>query len=66
MTERLDRIEATIERTASNVDDLLGAIATTEALVNRVTAKSEGNEKLFETLRAEAQADRQETRKPLE
>ena len=59
--------EASAERqqrstNTDEIDTLLGAVAATEALVNRVTVKVEGNEKLFETLRAEAQADRQETR----
>ena len=63
MTDRLDRVEEGIE-------DLLGAVATTQADVARVTAnvdklvsKADYNDKLFETLRAEAQADREETRR---
>ena len=69
MTERLDRIEAILETSArqqakqgEDIDTLLGAIATTEALVNRVTVKAEGNELICDTLRAEARADRLETR----
>ena len=70
MTERIDRIEQAVERTASNVDDLLGAIATTQADVLRVngnvdklTRKASDTDKLFETLRAEAQNDREESRR---
>lgn len=76
MTDRLDRIEAlqlaSEKRQAKRdeeIDTLLGAVATTEAnvrrteaLVNRVTAKAEGNELICDTIRAEARADRLETR----
>lgn len=83
MTERLDRIEATLERTAqqqernaSDIDTLLGAASTYElearklhedvaALIKNVTTlteRSRYNEQLFETVRAEAKADREETR----
>ena len=70
MTERIDRIEQAVERTASNVDDLLGAIATTQADVLRVngnvdklTRKASDTDKLFETLRAEAQNNKEESRR---
>lgn len=83
MTERLDRIEALLENTgqkldktaaqqARNSDDietLLGAIATTEASiqktdasVRRLSVKVEGVELICDTIRAEARADRLETR----
>ena len=76
MTERLDRIESLLEGTtqkldraielqgknAEGIDDLLGAVAATQADVHRLTVKSRDTDELFETLRAEAQADRQETR----
>lgn len=76
MTERLDRIEALLEstgqkldRTAAKqeknteeIDILLGAVATTEANVQKLTEKATYTDKLFETLQAEARADRQETR----
>ena len=63
MTERLDRIEAAIERTRGDIDDLLGAIASNEAEVQALCDSNRRNEKLFETIRAEAQADREETRR---
>ncbi len=44
------------------IDTLLGAIATTEANVQKLTAKAGYTDELFEVLRAEANADRQETR----
>lgn len=76
MTDRLDGIEAlqlTSEKRQAKRDEeieaLLGAVATTEAnvrrteaLVNRVTAKAEDNELICDTIRAEARADRLETR----
>ena len=76
MTERLDRIEALLERTAEQqarhgdeIDTLLGAIATTEAdvqrttaSVNKLVAKIDESNQRFETLRDEARADRLETR----
>ncbi|MGB3790673.1 MAG: hypothetical protein WA949_21880 [Phormidesmis sp.] len=76
MTERLDRMEALLESTQQNldrttaqqaknteeIDILLGAVATTEANVRKLTEKATYTNTLFETLRAEAQADRQETR----
>lgn len=76
MTERLDRIEALLERTAEQqarhvdeIDTLLGAIAQTDRQVrdtgNRVDAlvvKIDESNQRFETLRNEARADRLETR----
>lgn len=76
MTDRLDRIEALLEHSEQraakrdeDIDTLLGAIATTEASVQktdasvrRLTVKVEGNELIADTLRAEARADRLETR----
>ena len=76
MSQRLDRIEALLERTAEQqvkhadeIDTLLGALATTEAsvqktdaMVRRLTVRTEGNELIADTLRAEARADRLETR----
>lgn len=75
MSERLDRIEALLEsigkrldrtteiqaKNSEEIDTLLGAVATTEAAVQRLSVKTEDHEKLCETLRAEAIADRQET-----
>ncbi|MEL6605725.1 MAG: hypothetical protein AAFP20_21150, partial [Cyanobacteria bacterium J06614_10] len=70
MSERLDRIEAILERTAQrqekqaeDIDTLLGVVATNERKVRDLTDKSKYNEQLFEVLRAEAQADRDETRR---
>ncbi|MEL6469371.1 MAG: hypothetical protein AAFQ74_06550 [Cyanobacteria bacterium J06623_4] len=70
MSERLDRIEAILERTAQrqekqaeDIDTLLGVVATNERKVRELTDKSKYNEQLFEVLRAEAQADRDETRR---
>lgn len=40
MSERLDRIEASIERASSNVEDLLGAIAVTDRQVRDLLAGS--------------------------
>ena len=63
MTERLDRIEQAVERTASNVDDLLGAIAQTDRQVRDLRGESADAKQRFEVLRAEAQNDREETRR---
>lgn len=70
MTERLDRIEAAIERTSSNVDDLLGNAAQTDRQVrdtcdrvDRLVEKIDESNQRFEVLRAEAQADREENRR---
>ncbi len=77
MTERLDRIEALLEGTGENlkqttakqakntedIDTLLGAIALSEARIEKLVGKAEDTDTLFNTLRAEAQADRQETRR---
>lgn len=83
MSERLDKIESILGKVAERqqetanqqakqseeIDTLLGAIATTEASiqktdasVRRLTVKVEGNELIADTLRAEARADRLETR----
>lgn len=53
---RIDRLTANIDRLTENVDRLT-------VNVNRVSAKADGNEQLFETIRAEARADRAETRR---
>ena len=70
MTERLDRLEAAIERTSSNVDDLLGTAAQTDRQVrdtcdrvDRLVEKIDESNQRFEVLRAEAQADREENRR---
>jgi chromosome segregation ATPase len=68
MTERLDRIEAILERHTDEIDTLLGAVSTTEIAINNLvaemaktnTAIAESNQR-FDVLRAEAIADRQET-----
>lgn len=62
MTERLDRIEAAIEKTSANVDDLLGAIATTDRQVKDLRGESADAKQRFEVLRSEAQRDREEYR----
>ena len=76
MTERLDRIEAALERTGENlkqttakqakntedIDTLLGAIARTDRQVQDLRGESGDAQQRFEVLRAEAQNDRQETR----
>ncbi|MGB3788901.1 MAG: hypothetical protein WA949_12890 [Phormidesmis sp.] len=76
MTDLLDRINATLDRVAiqqerntRDIDTLLGAISTSEvaareqaARVDRLIANSEETNKRFETLRLEAQADREEFR----
>lgn len=77
MTERLDRIEARLETTgqrlnqpaqrhtkrAKDIDMLLSVIATTEAFVDQVTGRTGENELLVKTMRAEANADRLETKR---
>lgn len=62
MTERLDRIEQTIERTTANVEDLLGAIAVTDRQVRDLRGESGDAKQRFEVLRAEAKNDRDEYR----
>ncbi|MFK8185359.1 MAG: hypothetical protein AB8B99_18445 [Phormidesmis sp.] len=76
MTERLDRMEALLERTqqtldrtaakqeknTEEIDILLGAIATSEAKVDKLVARAESTDQRFEVLRAEAVTDRQEFR----
>jgi rubrerythrin len=68
MTERLDRIEAILERTAEKqerhadeIDTLLGAVSTTEVAVNNLVAELAETNQRFENLRQDAIADRQET-----
>lgn len=70
MTERLDRIEASLERSeqratrrAEDIDTLLGAIATTDAQVRELRGESADASQRFEVLRAEAQNDREEARR---
>ena len=69
MTERLDRIEASLDRSeqratkrGEDIDTLLGAIATTDRQVRDLRDESADAQQRFEVLRAEAQNDRQETR----
>ena len=69
MTERLDRIEAILERTArqqerstNDIDTLLGAVGTTEVAVRSLQKTTKETEQLFNTIRAEANQDRAETR----
>jgi chromosome segregation ATPase len=76
MTERLDRIEAILERTATQqerhadeIDTLLGAVSTTGVAVNNLVAEmaktnaavAESHQR-FDVLRDEAIADRRENR----
>ena len=74
MTERLDRIEAAIERNTAGIDDLLGACAkneakiaemsmATDARINQLLTAISENQQRFEVLRAEAQNDRAESRR---
>ncbi|MEO1390949.1 MAG: hypothetical protein AAFV85_26760 [Cyanobacteria bacterium J06634_6] len=77
MSDRLDNIEKILERTATQqarntdeIETLLGAVATTEAsvqktdaAVQKLTTKAGDTDQRFETLRAEASVDRQETRR---
>jgi hypothetical protein len=77
MTERLDRIEAHIESTRSDIDTLLGAVSTNEVACRdlRETATENAaacrelrisiteNQDRFVVLREEARADRAETRR---
>lgn len=77
MTDRLDRIEAILEstatqqaKTADEVDTLLGAAATNEAAiqqlttnVDRLSRSTEQTEQLFNIVRGEAAEDRAETRR---
>ena len=69
MTERLDRIEALVGRNAEGIDTLLGAVSTIEvsnreqaARVDTLVAKIDESNRRFETLRLEAQNDRDEYR----
>ena len=70
MTERLDRIEASLERSEQravkrdeDIDTLLGAIATTDRQVSDLRGESANAKQRFEVLRAEAQNDREESRR---
>lgn len=77
MTDSLDQITATLNRVAEQqktntegIEDLLGAVATTQASVDKTNESVstlgtdvKHNKKLFETLRSEANADRKETRR---
>ena len=77
MTERLDRIEASLERAEQraakrddDIDTLLGAIASTDKQVQEtgeqvraLRGESADSAQRFEVLRAEAQADREEARR---
>ena len=76
MTDRLDRVEALLEstgqkldqaaakqeKTTEDIDILLGAIATSEAKVDKLITRAEAADQRFEVLRAEAATDRQEFR----
>ena len=70
MTERLDRIEASLERSEQravkrdeDIDTLLGAIAQTDRQVQDLRGESADAKQRFEVLRAEAQNDREESRR---
>ena len=69
MTERLDRIEASLDRAEQraakrdeDIDTLLGAIATTDAQVQKLRGESADAKQRFEMLRGEAQNDQDEYR----
>jgi chromosome segregation ATPase len=76
MTERLDRIEAILDRTAArqaqtaeDIDTLLGAVSTNEAgisaltdNVNKLSSDIAESHQRFDVLRDEAIADRRENR----
>ena len=76
MSERLDRIETLLEasaqrqesidsqisRNAEDIASLRAAGTQTDARINRLTDRAESNERRFETILFEAQADRAETR----
>jgi len=76
MTDLLDKINATLDRVAiqqekntQGIDTLLGAISTSDvaareqaARVDRLIEKMDDSNRRFETLRLEAQADREEFR----
>jgi predicted RNase H-like nuclease (RuvC/YqgF family) len=73
MTERLDRIEALLERTAEqqsrnteDIDALVEAISTTDVEVRQLTEAIAHNQKRFDTLRRESIADRTEFRSQAE
>lgn len=61
-----EEIEALVGAVSTNetaIRELTANVARTTANVDRVTAKAEGNEMLFETVRVEAREDRAETRR---
>jgi len=69
MTERLDRIEASLERSEQraakrdeDIDTLLGAIAQTDRQVRDLRGESADAKQRFEVLRLEAQKDRDDSR----
>ena len=76
MTDLLDKINATLDRVAiqqekntQGIDTLLGAISTSDVAareqavrVDRLIEKMDESNRRFETLRLEAQADREEFR----
>jgi hypothetical protein len=77
MTERLDRIEALLlitaerlnqtaeqqQRNTTDIDNLLGAISTTDVEVRSLTQAVTTNEQRFAILREDAIADREENRR---
>jgi hypothetical protein len=65
MTERLDRIEAILERHTDEIDTLLGAVSSTEVAVRELVAAMTESHQCFDVLRADAIADRQETAQQL-
>lgn len=69
MTERLDKTEVVLERTAQqqeqntrDIDTLLGAVSTTEASMRSLQRTTVETEQLFNVVRAEANADRAKTK----
>ncbi|MEL6940239.1 MAG: hypothetical protein AAFO84_13715 [Cyanobacteria bacterium J06598_1] len=60
--QTLDRTAAKQEKNTEEIDILLGAIATSEAKVDKLVARAESTDQRFEVLRAEAVTDRQEFR----
>jgi hypothetical protein len=77
MSERLDRIEALLlitaerlnqtaeqqQRNTTDIDNLLGAISTTDVEVRSLTQAVTTNEQRFAILREDAIADREENRR---
>ena len=69
-TQKQAENAAQISQNAEGIDTLLGAVSTYEAEARKlhndvlaITNKSKYNEQLFEIIRSEAQADREETRR---